>query len=156
MEIQEDAMASGRGRDQAIQQIVTLLGVNGGSPPATISEFWYQLALAMKVGIPADGMVNMAKQVFATLDEEWDDDYLTEGGEEPSLEAYETLYDHLTGTLTRETAASEPPDADNDSGDEEDDSIGPVATGFESRAETTQTDIDTTLNRIEKGALILN
>jgi hypothetical protein len=108
----------------------------------------------MKVGIPADGMVPMARQIFSKLDEEWDEDYVTEDGEELSIEAYETLY----GALGEDgdPAVAQLRDAEPEGADEEDDSIGPVALGFDSRAETTQTDVDTTLNRIEKGNLILN
>lgn len=145
-----------RAREQAVQQITTLLGINGGTPPATLGEFWYQLALAEKVGIPADGMVNMAKQVLAKLDEEWDDDYVAEGGDGLSIEIYETLYARLRAQIHSEEMENGGGDADAFAGDEEDDSIGPVTVAFDSRAETTQTDIDTTLNRIEKGTLILN
>src|SRR5688572_23483021 len=65
----DHVMSSAGARDQAIQQIVTILGINGGSPPATVGEFWYQIGLAIKVGIPDDSMVGVAKQVFAKLDE---------------------------------------------------------------------------------------
>jgi hypothetical protein len=143
------------GRDQAVEQIATILGINGGTSPATIREFWYQVAIAMRVGIPADTTTGMARQIFSALDEEWDEDYAAEGGEEPSLEAYETLYDAIHARATNASSA-EQLESESESGDEDDDSIGPVTVEFDSRAETTQTDIDTTLNKIAKGALILN
>lgn len=156
MSTEETPTDSGSGRKQAIEQIVTLLGINGGVAPARVEEFWYQLALTRSVGIPADGMINMAKQIFAKLEEEWDDDYLTEDGEDLSLEAYETLYELLQTAPSIDASPSDKLEAEDEGADEEDDSIGSVGLAFDSRAETTQTDVDTTLNKIAKGGLILN
>lgn len=152
----EAAMAASTvGRDQAIGQIVTTLGINGGTAPASVREFWYQVAIALQVGIPADSTLGMAKQIFAAIDEDWDEDYAAEGGEEPSIEAYETLYEAVR-TRSSEAGTNEQAEAESEASDEDDDGIGPVAVEFDSRAETTQTDIETTLNKIAKGALILN
>src|SRR4051812_20443004 len=123
---EDTAVASEVGRDQAIKEIVTLLGINGGAVPESIEEFWYQVALAAKVGIPADGMTKMAMQIFAKLDEEWDDDYLAEDGEGLSLEAYETLYDALKRATPGETKTAEQLEVDTEGAEDDDDSIGPV------------------------------
>ncbi len=53
-----------KAREQAIQEIVSVGGINGGVPPKTVDEFWYQVAVGMQVGIPEHGVLNMARQVF--------------------------------------------------------------------------------------------
>jgi hypothetical protein len=146
-----------KAREQAIQEIVSVGGINGGVPPKTVDEFWYQVAVGMQVGIPEHGVLNMARQVFRKLEEEWDDDYVAEDGTSPSLEAYETLYEALKESKeSGELQATDVAATDVDESEDEDDSIGAVGREFDSRAETTQTNIETTLNNIRKESLVLN
>ncbi len=152
----ESSKAIDKARDHIAREIATLLGIGGSDIHSTAREFWYQVAVASSVGIPADDLTAMAKQVFHAIDEDWDDDYEVDGGESLSIEAYETLYDVLKSRVASPDSFETTRPGDQDAGDDEDDSIGPVDLTFESRAETTQTDIDTTLNKIGKGSLILN
>jgi hypothetical protein len=149
----DDEGEEGKGREQIIHEIANLLFINKGQ---TVEEFWYQVALAVKVGVPDDDTLRVAKQIFKRLDEEWDEDYEEEDGTAPSLEAYETLYELLKTGQARDSAQGASSGADSDSGDEEDDGIGRLEQGFNYQAQTTQTDIDTLLNRIQKGLLVLN
>jgi hypothetical protein len=146
-----------RALDQVMQQVFAVLGINGEATKTKADEFWYQVALSLGVGIPEHGVLNMARQVLRSLDEEWDDDYASEDGSAPSLEAYETLYESAKAWKeSREIEATTVASTDlEEAEDDTDDSIGPVDQKFESRAETTTTNIETTLNNIAKGQLIL-
>src|SRR2546430_16990343 len=97
----DEDVKEGKGREQIIHEIANLLSINKGN---TVQEFWYQVALAVKVGVPDDKTLRVAKQVFKKLDEEWDEDYEEEGGTTPSLEAYETLYELLKTAQSGDSA----------------------------------------------------
>jgi hypothetical protein len=141
-----------RAREEVMREIAALLGISGG---LRSDEFWYDVAVNLNVGIPADGTPQLVRQVLEFLDEEWDEDYLEDDGARPALEAYETLHSRLTSRDDSDTAAAV--DSSEPEEDEDDDAIGSVGTDFMAReAQTTQTDIDTQLNRIGRGTLILN
>ena len=102
------------------------------------------MGASSKVGIPADGMINMVC-VLTKLDEEWTTTMSPREATACRSEVYETLYAALRASADSEVVEQGGVDADSSAGDEDDDSIGPVTLAFDSRAETTQTDIDTTL-----------
>jgi len=144
-----------KGREQIIQEIVTFLAINGGIVPGTISEFWYQVALSFNVK-PDESVLTTAREVLKSLNEEWDEDYVDENASAPSLEAYETLYEHVRTMPLRDEGERGQLLPEVEGEDEEDDNIGSLKEEVAFQTERTNSEIDSVLNQIGRQDLILN
>ena len=139
-------------REQVIRQVSSLLGLTVAADDK--NDFWYQTGLSLGLTTDRDDAAIAAKQVLEHLDQEWDDDYIEEGGHMPSIEAYETLYESL---LSRSTGDVSPEGlAACEEADEEDDGLGVLPAAFGPAASTTANWASAVLTEIRAGTLILN
>lgn len=145
-----------RARLQAMQQIYALLGINEGVEEESAEKFWRQVGIQLAVERPNAAVAEVARQVFDKIDEEWDDDYVEEDVQVPSVEAYETLYSKLRGASPTEVGDSEVRAGENEETEDDDDSIGHVESGLTWETRTTTTEVKYLLKFIEDGSLVLN
>ena len=74
-----------------VAELVDITKICGGQVPGDESELWRELAIWRNQS-PADTSAANAKLVLESLGESWDDDYLEDDGESPSLAAVEAVH----------------------------------------------------------------
>lgn len=146
---QPASLPASNAREQILQEVAILLNLNNGTPPEKIGDFWYQVAIAKGIKIPADGVLAMARQVIEKLGEEWEDDLVDEVEATPSIACYELLY----SALKKETEDNDADGAGEGTSDDEDES---VEGGYSYQAKTTTIEVEVMLTRIKDGRLVLN
>lgn len=154
MGAEEPAANSSKTRNDLIQEIAARrLGVEGG-PSISVEEFWRLVASHVGVVEPASGVVAAAKQVFAELGEEWDDDYLEEDGSQPSIEAYTTLLATLSPQDGTPQESSQATDAEDD--EEESEGVGTLPNELSFSVYPSQPEIATLIEQIRDGRLVID
>jgi hypothetical protein len=93
-----------------VTDLTQKLSLNGGVTPGTAEEFWSIIGSATQMAVPKGTATEMAKAVLENLGVDWDDDNFADDGK-PSLLAYETVTERITG---REAGEETPDDEDDD------------------------------------------
>lgn len=137
-------------RDVA-SEIALLRGIDGGHLPSSVDEFWHQLALDNGIQ-PSQDIAGIAKATAEVLGFEFDDDYLDQQSNAPTLSLYEVILSTLQATATRPPGAEPEADALED---EEDDSNIDLNTVF-ADVPPYPWSVRETLLRIDEKKLVLN